>query len=93
MTFNAGDRAKWEQFIANHCPTKSPQSIEQDLGFRAQAGGLDLFKVEESSDTRAVALLKPGDAETTGIRVTSRSGPRSPITSFGWLSSLGSAFR
>jgi len=57
-TFNAGDRATWQRFLAGHFPTRPTQTVNQDLGFREQTGGFDLVRFEEATPTRAVALLK-----------------------------------
>jgi D-alanyl-D-alanine carboxypeptidase len=65
--FNAGDRATWERFARDHYP--SQPSPDPDLAFREQTGGLDLVRFEESTSTRATAVVKVRDSESTGARV------------------------
>lgn len=69
-TFNAGDRVRWHQFVAQYFPSKPPQEIDREVALRSQTGGLDLFKVEQATSTTTVALLKERDSETRGIRAT-----------------------
>ena len=66
-TFNAGDRAAWQRFAREHYP--SQPSPDPDLALRAQTGGLDLLNFEEITATRAVAVAKVRDAESTGVRI------------------------
>ena len=66
-TFNAGDRAVWERFAREHYP--SQPTPDPDLALREQTGGLDLLNFEEITATRAVAVAKVRDAESTGVRI------------------------
>ena len=66
-TFNAGDRAAWERFAREHYP--SQPTADPDLALREQTGGLDLLEFEEITATRAVAVAKVRDAESTGVRI------------------------
>ena len=70
-TLNAGDRAERSRFLKENFPARSnPENVDQDLAFLDQTGGVELVKLEESSATRAVALLKPRDSETSSIKIT-----------------------
>jgi hypothetical protein len=57
QVFNSGDRATMQRFINEQFPSRPSQSVDPDLAFREQTGGLDLFKIEESTATRTVALM------------------------------------
>src|SRR5262245_49479195 len=66
-TFNAGDRVAWERFAREHYPAQP--SPDPDIAFREQTGGFDLLRFEEAGVTRAVAVVKVRDSESTGARV------------------------
>ena len=55
--FNAGDTAKYKEFVEANFPTRA-QRADQDAGFREMTGGFDLKKVEESTATKTVALVQ-----------------------------------
>ena len=55
--FNAGDTAKYKEFVTNNFPTRA-QRADQDAGFREMTGGFELKKVEESTPTKTVALVQ-----------------------------------
>lgn len=56
-TFNAGDAAKYKEFVSKNFPSQE-QNADRDAGFREMTGGFDLQKVEESTPTKLVALVK-----------------------------------
>ena len=68
-TFNTGERDGWQEFIAEHFPEAPDRTVDQNLALRQQTGGFELVTIEESTPTRAVALLREGDAEATAARV------------------------
>ena len=55
--FNTGDRAVLLEFLQKNDPTRAA-GIDQEFGFRAQTGGFDLKKIEESTPTRLTGLVK-----------------------------------
>ncbi|HLW78441.1 MAG TPA: serine hydrolase domain-containing protein, partial [Terriglobia bacterium] len=55
--FNSGDGAAIQQFLEKEFPSH-PGDVESELGFRAQTGGFDLKKVEESTPTRVTGLVQ-----------------------------------
>lgn len=69
QAFNSGDRATMQRFISEQFPARSFQTVDADLAFRKQTGGLDLFKIEESTATRTVALVKERDSEAAGAKL------------------------
>jgi CubicO group peptidase (beta-lactamase class C family) len=69
-TFNAGDRAAWQRFISESFPSKPVQTIDGELGFRTQTGGLELVRFETATATRAVALVRERNSESVGARLT-----------------------
>ena len=68
-TFNSADREMLEEFNREHWPSKSPQSVDQDLAFHGRTGGFDLLRIEEATATRTVALVKERNSDTVA-RVT-----------------------
>lgn len=68
-TFNAGDRAKRQEFLTQYYPSRA-NTVDQDLAFRERTGGFDFIKFLETGDTKAVALLKEHDSDATGVRFT-----------------------
>jgi D-alanyl-D-alanine carboxypeptidase len=58
--FNSGDRATMQQFIEKYM---SWAPVEQTVAMQKQTGGLDVKKVEESSDTRIVVLTQERGAD------------------------------
>ena len=64
-SFNAADRARREQFLTEHFPSR-PRNIEQDLAVRAQTGGFELVRIEATSETRISGLLKERDSDQFG---------------------------
>ena len=55
--FNAGDSAKYKEFVSKHFPSRL-QNADRDAGFRDMTGGFELKKVEESTPTKLVALVQ-----------------------------------
>lgn len=55
--FNAGDAAKYKEFVRNNFPARE-QRADQDAGFREMTGGFELKKIEESTPTKLVALVQ-----------------------------------
>jgi hypothetical protein len=73
--FNSGDRATMQQFF-----DKSMQfgRLDQDMGMRNQTGGFDVKKVEESSETRIVALVQERGAGHQFFRILMNVGAAEP---------------
>lgn len=55
--FNAGDAAKYKEFVRDNFPTQE-QRADQDARFREITGGFELRKVEESTPTKTIALVQ-----------------------------------
>jgi CubicO group peptidase (beta-lactamase class C family) len=68
--FNAGDRAGWQQLLAQFSPPPQGPYVDQHLALRQQTGGFELVRIENASATRAVAVVRERDAEGTGARIT-----------------------
>ena len=66
-TFNSGDRATMQQFFDKNMPWGR---IEQDLATRNRTGGFDVKKVEESTETRIVALAQERGSGKQFVRIT-----------------------
>ena len=57
IAFNSGDRATLLEFLNKNRPSDAAQ-IDGLMGFRAQTGGFELIKAEESTPARFAALVK-----------------------------------
>ncbi|HEV8188644.1 MAG TPA: serine hydrolase [Pyrinomonadaceae bacterium] len=55
--FNAGDAAKYKEFLTRNYPDRL-QNADRDMGFREMTGGFDLKQIEESTPTKLVALVQ-----------------------------------
>lgn len=64
-TFNRGERATLLQFLEKNF-TSRVRNIDRELAFREQTGGLELKKVEESTATRIMGLVKERDSDQFG---------------------------
>jgi D-alanyl-D-alanine carboxypeptidase len=64
---NSGDRATMQQFVDRSMPGRP---VEPTLSIWNQTGGLDLKKVESSSDTRIVVLAQERGAAKQFVRIT-----------------------
>ena len=60
--FNSGDRAAFKEFLEKNRPS-GVEHLDGLMGFRAQTGGFDLMKTEESTPTRYAALVKEKDSD------------------------------
>ena len=55
--FNAGDAAKYKEFLSKNYPDRL-QNADRDMSFREMTGGFDLKQIEESTPTKLVALVQ-----------------------------------
>ena len=76
--FNAGDVAKYKEFVRNNFPTRE-QRADQDARFREMTGGFELKKVEESTPTKLVALVQERLSDQIG-RMTVEVDAAAPHT-------------
>jgi len=60
--FNGGDRETLKAYLEKNRPSWL-EHLDDELGFRAQTGGFEFEKIEESAATRFVALLKEKDSD------------------------------
>jgi D-alanyl-D-alanine carboxypeptidase len=60
--FNSGDREQFEKF-RSHYAKPEDHPVQRELAFRAQTGGFELKKIEESSDTKLTALVQERDSD------------------------------
>ncbi len=60
--FNSGDRAQYLRFLQNNFPNRV-SGLNQDMEFRANAGGFEFKKLEQASPTRAGGLLQERDSD------------------------------
>jgi D-alanyl-D-alanine carboxypeptidase len=60
--FDSGDRNTLLEFLKKYRPS-SVEHIDDEMGFRAQTGGFELIKQEESTPTRFTALLKEKESD------------------------------
>ena len=82
--FNSGERETFLAFLQKNLPDRAG-SIDREMNFRHNAGGLDLRKVEEASTpTKLVALVQERDSDQFA-RITIEVAEAEPhtITSFG----------
>jgi len=80
--FNNGDQAKFQAFLDKNYPDQAKR-IDGIMGFRAMTGGFDLKKVEKSSDTALVAIVKERDSDTFArMEMEVESGAPHRITKF-----------
>src|SRR5215831_12205342 len=80
--FNNGDQAKFQAFLEKNYPDQA-RRIDGIMGFRAMTGGFDLKKVEKSSDTALVAIVKERDSDTFArMEIEVESGEPRRITKF-----------
>ena len=56
-SFNAGDVEKFKDFLRRNFPARLEQA-DQSMAFRQMTGGFELKKVEETTPTKLVALVK-----------------------------------
>jgi D-alanyl-D-alanine carboxypeptidase len=74
--FDDADRARVEQYIQKNFP-EHPQMTEQTLNMRQQLGGLDLEKVEDSTNTEIRCIVKTRNGAKE-FRVVLRVEPQEP---------------
>src|SRR5215831_3244188 len=80
--FNNGDKAKFQAFLEKNYPDQAKR-MDGIMGFRAMTGGFDLKKVEKSSDTALVAIVKERDSDTFArVEIEVESGEPRRITKF-----------
>jgi D-alanyl-D-alanine carboxypeptidase len=80
--FNSGDKAKFQAFLEKNYPDQA-KHIDGIMGFRTMTGGFDLKKVEKSSDTALVAIVKERDSDTFArMEIEVESGEPHRITKF-----------
>jgi CubicO group peptidase (beta-lactamase class C family) len=60
--FDSGDRPALLEFLTKNHPS-AVGHIDGEMGFRAQTGGFELIKVQESTPGRFTALLKEKDSD------------------------------
>lgn len=53
--FNRGQRAELQEFLATYVPDRS---VDEELGFREQTGGFDLNKIDTSTETKLIGIVK-----------------------------------
>ncbi|HTZ49119.1 MAG TPA: serine hydrolase domain-containing protein [Verrucomicrobiae bacterium] len=63
--FNSGDRTTLLEYLKANDPTRT-EHIDDEMRFRQMTGGFDLEKVEESTPTHFVALLKEKGSDQFG---------------------------
>lgn len=61
-TIDSGDRASFLEFLQKNRPP-AVERIDNTLQFRAQTGGFELIKPEESTPTHFAALVKEKDCD------------------------------
>jgi hypothetical protein len=64
--FNAGDAAKYKEFLTRNYPDRL-QNADRDMGFREMTGGFDLKQIEESTPTKL--LLSSRNAPPISLHV------------------------
>ena len=80
--FNNGDKAKFQAFLEKNYPDQAKR-MDGIMGLRAMTGGFDLKKVEKSSDTALVAIVKERDSDTFArVEIGVESGEPHRITKF-----------
>ena len=79
-SMNSNERATLQQFMDKYMPGRP---IEQGLAIRAQSGGYDVRKVEESSATRIVVLLQERGPARQFARLSLNVAPDAPETIVG----------
>ena len=77
--FNAGDAAKYKEFVRNNFPASMQQRADRDAQFREMTGGFELKKIEESAPTKIVALVQERLSDQIG-RVTIEVDAAEPHT-------------
>lgn len=65
IAFNSGDQATLLEYLKANDPTRASH-IDDEMRFRMMTGGFDLEKVEESTPTHFVALLKEKGSDQFG---------------------------
>jgi CubicO group peptidase (beta-lactamase class C family) len=55
--FNGGDREAYRAFLEKNFPSRAKR-LDQEMNFRERTGGFELRKVEESTDTKVIALVQ-----------------------------------
>ena len=62
QAFNSGDRDTYRAFLQKYSPARL-ERLDSAMEFRSRTGGLDLKKVESSSPTELVAIVKERGTE------------------------------
>ena len=63
--FNRGDREAFRQFLEKNYPS-SVERLDRTLQFRSRTGGFELRKIEESTETKLVALVQERSSDQFG---------------------------
>jgi D-alanyl-D-alanine carboxypeptidase len=81
--FNSGNRDALLHFLEKNRPSSVPQ-IDQEMDFRSRTGGFEFKKMEESTATKATAILKERDSDQFArLVVEVEVEPPHLITKFG----------
>jgi D-alanyl-D-alanine carboxypeptidase len=81
--FNTGNRATLVQFLEKSRPS-SASKVDEEIEFRERTGGFEFKKMEESTATKATAILKEhGSDQFARIIVEVDATPAHSITKFG----------
>jgi D-alanyl-D-alanine carboxypeptidase len=81
--FNSGDRATLLQFLEKRRPS-SVSRVDEEIEFRGRTGGFEFKKMEESTATKATAILKErGSDQFARIVVEVDAASPHLITKFG----------
>ncbi len=75
--FNAADRPALEAFLARVVRSSVPP-VDVLLDLSRRSGGFDIFKIEEASELRVVALLKTREGDDRFARVSFELDPTDP---------------
>lgn len=62
LAFNSGNRETYRAFLEKNFPSRL-QYLDPEMGFRQATGGFDLKKMEDSSNTKIVALVQERDSD------------------------------
>jgi CubicO group peptidase (beta-lactamase class C family) len=74
--FNSGDRDTYRAFVQKYAPARLDR-LDSAMEFRSRTGGLDLKKVESTSPTEVVAIVKERGTEQF-VRMTFSVQPNEP---------------
>jgi D-alanyl-D-alanine carboxypeptidase len=81
--FNSGNRDALLHFLEKSRPSSVPQ-IDQEMDFRSRTGGFEFKKMEESTPTKATAIVKERDSDQFARMVVEvEAEPPHLITKFG----------